>query len=64
MSGIIDKIAALWGIRRDGKVLERKQRKDSRPRRKNDTVTISDEARRLIVSGFEEGPATEKERIG
>lgn len=63
MTGIIDKISALLGVRRHGKVLERKRRKNSRPRTENDTVTISAEARRLMAFGLDEGPAAEKEGI-
>jgi hypothetical protein len=52
MNGIIDKLTVLMGVGRDGRDPEPRHNKKGR-RRENDTVTISDEARRLFVSEFE-----------
>jgi hypothetical protein len=63
MTGIIGKISALLGFRRDGKVLAKGKRKSGRMRRESDTVTISEEARRLFADGPAEESMADGERI-
>jgi hypothetical protein len=62
MAGIIGKISALLGIRRDGRGPARSKRKAAIVRRANDTVTISAEARRLFASGAGDGADDERAR--
>lgn len=63
MNGNIGKILSLLGISRDGTVLGKWKKMPVRARRKNDTVSISEEARQLLAGGVEEAWGKDKERI-
>jgi hypothetical protein len=51
MIGIVERIASLLGVGRSGGEGGRRKKREVIVRRKKDTVTISDEARRLSVDG-------------
>jgi len=58
MTEIIGKIAVLLGIGRNGK-FSRERKRPGRPPRKNDTITISSEARRLLADTRDEEALTD-----
>jgi hypothetical protein len=59
---IIYKISSIIGITRNGKVLERKRIKGRRARQENDSISISEEARRRLFSEVNDKPENGKER--
>lgn len=61
MTEIIGKIAVLLGIGRNGK-FSRERKRPSRAPRKNDTITISSEARRLLAGTRDEEALSELEK--
>jgi len=61
MTEIIGKIAILLGISRDGKH-SRERKRPGRAPRKNDTITISSEARRLLAGTRDEETLTDEEK--
>ncbi|HTP65653.1 MAG TPA: hypothetical protein VMJ66_09715 [Geobacteraceae bacterium] len=63
MTDIIERITFLLGIHRDGRAPVIRRKKAGRPRRENDTITISDEARRLSCSSMEERATDDTETI-
>ena len=62
MLDIIYKISSIIGITRNGKVLERKRIKGRRARQENDSISISEEARRRLFSEVNDKPENGKER--
>jgi len=61
--GIIAKIVTILDFIRYGKVLERRRNRSWRTRLENDTINISDEARRLSAFETEAGPVADGEGI-
>ncbi len=64
MTGIIEKITTLLGIRRDGQNPLPRRKKDGMLRREKDTITISEEARRLSDSTPDEGAPDDGQKTG
>jgi hypothetical protein len=63
MTGIIENIATLLGIHRDERKLPPRRKRISRLWRESDTVTISEEARHLLVCEGNDGVAGHEVRL-